>query len=112
MIRTVNIKQDRPTADAAVRRVNMILNLAKSQGDKAIKIVHGYGSTGQGGVIRTHVRRYLQEQKNRGRVRLILPGEEFSIFNPVALQAFACCPELRRDADLERCNPGITVVVL
>ena len=42
----------------------------------------------------------------------VIPGEEFTIFEPRTLAAFQRCPGLRRDPDLERHNNGITVVVL
>ena len=42
----------------------------------------------------------------------MIPGEEFTIFEPRTLAAFQRCPDLRKDPDLERHNNGITVVVL
>ena len=110
-IRTVNVKDGMPTADVALRRVNMALTLAKSQGDKALKLIHGYGSTGPGGVIRTQTRRYLAEQKARGKLSAFIPGEAFSIFNETTLKAFGVCPALRQDSDLGRSNDGITIVI-
>ncbi|MEG2815927.1 MAG: hypothetical protein RR885_06860, partial [Oscillospiraceae bacterium] len=62
----VNIKSDMPTASDAVKRVTYNIRNGKSWGCSAIKIIHGYGSTGKGGRIRTETRRYLQEQKQKG----------------------------------------------
>ena len=45
-------------------------------------------------------------------LRDVIPGEEFTIFEPRTLAAFQRCPDLRKDPDLERHNNGITVVVL
>jgi hypothetical protein len=50
--------------------------------------------------------------KERGELRDVIPGEEFTIFEPRTLAAFQRCPDLRKDPDLERHNNGITVVVL
>jgi len=111
-MRTVNIKEDNPTVDVALRRLNMVLTLAKSQGERAVKIIHGYGSGGQGGAIRTGARKFLAQQKAQGRIRAFIPGEEFSIFHPATLEAFALCPALRQDSDLGRSNDGVTVVLL
>jgi len=111
-LKVINIKEGMPTADIALRRVNMALTLAKSQGERAVKIIHGYGSGGKGGIIRTRTRAYLAEQKAKGRIRAFIPGEEFSIFNDVVLKAFAVCPALRQDSDLGRSNDGVTVVVM
>jgi len=112
MIKTANIKSDMPTADQAVRRAEGVLATARITGSKAVKIVHGYGSTGVGGRIRTEVRRYLREQLRKGKIRAVIPGEDFTIFNEAALRAFALCPALRRDSDLNRDNQGITIVIL
>ncbi|MDR0446212.1 MAG: hypothetical protein LBH17_04150 [Oscillospiraceae bacterium] len=108
----MNIKQDMPEAGLAVRRVTYNIRNGKQLGASAIKFIHGYGSTGRGGKIRTEVRRYLTEQKRRGQIRDFITGESFSIFDEATRGAFNCCDDLRRDSDLERHNNGITIVVL
>ena len=108
----VNIKADLPTADLAVKRVGYNIQNGKVWGCGAIKIIHGYGSSGKGGKIRTEVRRYLAEEKARGRIRDYIPGEYFSIFDEATRRAFDRCAELRRDSDLERSNNGITIIIL
>ena len=111
-LKEVNIKYDMPTASDAVKRVTYNIRNGKAWGCGAIKFIHGYGSTGKGGRIRTEVRRYLEDQKRRGYIRDYIPGENLSIFDEATRQAFAFCDELRRDPDMERHNNGITVVVL
>jgi hypothetical protein len=111
-LKEVNIKSDMPTADIAVKRVTYAIRNGKSLGASAVKIIHGYGSTGKGGRIRTETRRYLEDQKRRGLIRDYIAGEDFSIFNEVTRAAFMVCDDLRRDSDLERSNNGITIVVL
>jgi hypothetical protein len=110
-VKEVNIKSDMPTADDAIKRITYHLRTSKTLGIKALKIIHGYGSTGTGGRIRVEARRYLGEQKKKGFIREFIPGEAFSIFDAATLRAFTICPELRRDPDLERHNNGITVVL-
>ena len=111
-LKQVNIKSDLPTADEAVRRVTFNIRNGKAWGCGAIKIIHGYGSTGKGGRIRSEVRRYLADQKRKGYIFDCIPGEEFSIFNEATRRAFDRCGELRGDDDLERFNNGVTVAVL
>ncbi len=110
-LKEVNIKSDMPTADAAVKRVTWNIHNGRALGAGAIKIIHGYGSSGKGGRIRTEVRRYLEREKEKGTIRDFIPGENFSIFNEATRQAFARCGELRGDPDLERYNNGITIIV-
>ena len=111
-LKEVNIKYDMPTASDAVKRVTYNIRNGKSWGCAAIKIIHGYGSSGKGGKIRTDVRRYLGEQKSKGYIKDFIPGENFSIFDAKTRDAFMLCDDLRRDSDLERSNNGITVVIL
>ncbi|MCL2567963.1 MAG: hypothetical protein FWE12_00790 [Oscillospiraceae bacterium] len=111
-LKEVNIKEDLPTAKTAVGRVSSHLQTGRTLGAGAVKIIHGYGSTGTGGKIRNSVRQHLEEQKKLGRIRDFIPGEQFSIFHEGTRLAFARCPELRQDRDLERHNNGMTVVVL
>ena len=111
-LKEVNIKSDMPTADDAVRRITYNIRNGKSFGAAAVKIIHGYGSTGQGGKIRVQARKYLQSQKNKGLIKDFIPGEDFSIFDERTIKAFQVCDELRRDSDLERHNNGITIVIL
>ena len=111
-LKEVNIKADMPTASDAIKRVTYNIRNGRDWGCAAIKIIHGYGSTGKGGRIRTETRRYLEEQKRKGLILDFIPGEEFSIFNDATRRAFDYCGELRHDSDLERHNNGITIILL
>jgi hypothetical protein len=111
-LKEVNIKSDMPSAQDAVKRVTFHIRSGKTLGYAAVKFIHGYGSTGRGGRIRTEVRRYLEDQKRRGLIRDYIPGENFSIFDEATRRAFSFCGDLRGDPDLERSNNGITVVIL
>jgi len=101
-----------PTADDAIRRITYNIRNSKTLGIKALKIIHGYGSTGMGGKIRVEARRYLGDQKRKGFICDYIAGEDFSIFDAATLKAFLICDDLRHDADLERHNNGITIVIL
>ena len=111
-LKEVNIKYDLPTADQAIKRCTFAIENSKRLGGGAVKIIHGYGSSGKGGRIRVEVRQYLERQKQRGQIRDFIPGERFSIFDESTRAAFMRCDELRRDHDLDAANNGITIVVL
>jgi len=111
-IYTADIKSDMPTAQQALRRVDMAISTARMSGAPAIKLIHGYGSTGRGGVIRTQARRYLGELRAKGKVKRFIPGEHFSIFDADTRAALERCPALRQDSDLERSNNGVTIILL
>ena len=101
-----------PTAETALSRMRQALRAARAQRAGAVKLIHGYGSTGRGGVIRSQARRELAAMERDGKVAGFVPGEEFSPFSAAARRAVERCPELARDRDYTRCNPGVTVVLL
>jgi hypothetical protein len=78
-----------------------------SSGYRLLKIIHGHGSTGKGGSTRELVRNWAF--LHRSRFRAVINGEAYSIVE-MATQ------EMRRevgqypDADLDRCNRGITIL--
>jgi len=111
-IYTADIKSDRPSATQAPRRVDMALAMARISGASVVKLIHGYGSTGQGGAIRIEARRYLGVLKAKGKIKAFIPGEDFSIFSADTRSALQACAALRQDLDLDRQNNGITIILL
>ena len=111
-LREVNLELGRPTANAALKRLTFELHHSRSLGCSALKIIHGYGSSGAGGRIRVEARAYLARLKRKGEITDVIAGEDFSIFNPAVLEAFRRCDGLRKDPDRERHNNGITIIVL
>ncbi len=111
-LKTVNLEAGFPTVDAAVRRLTFELHAARRLGYEALKLIHGYGSSGTGGRIRVESRAYLQRLLVKRQLRAVLTGEQFSIFDEATRAAFAQCDALRRDSDLDRHNNGVTFVVL
>ncbi|MCI9669023.1 MAG: hypothetical protein HFG19_05030, partial [Oscillospiraceae bacterium] len=71
---TVNLKDGMPPAKVAVHRMFSALALAHKTHISAVKLIHGYGSTGKGGKIRGAVRRELREMKAAGKIREFVPG--------------------------------------
>lgn len=111
-LREVNLERGMPRVDAAIRQLTFEVRHSRSLGCTALKIIHGYGSSGAGGRIRVEARAYLARLKDRGEIADYIPGEAFSIFHEATLAAFRRCGALRRDPDLERHNNGVTIVVL
>ena len=88
------------------------LHAARKMGRPGLKLIHGYGSSDTGGKIRTACRKYLRREVEAGRVRLVIRGEDFSIFSEETRRSFTLCAQLRADRDLERENRGVTFVIL
>ena len=108
----LNLELGRPAVHEAISRLETQLRSARQMQAAAVKLIHGYGSSGTGGKIRTACRKWLQEETKRGGIRCWIPGERFTIFDEDTRRAFASCPALRQDRDLERENRGITLVIL
>ncbi len=106
----INIKEDMPTVDEAMRFLQFELTRLRRNKYKCVQIVHGYGSTGKGGVICTKARQWLKAQERNGHLKSVVYGEEFTIFNPVARELKARYPELGQL--LTVCNHGVTIVEL
>ncbi len=111
-IQTVNLEQGMPSGDAAVARLKLELVTLRRMGIDCVKVVHGYGSTGKGGVLRHRTRECLRNLQAQGRVKYFCPGESFGPFENDGRKAIELNPGLRRDQDWARSNHGITIVIL
>lgn len=111
-VRELNLELGYPTVDEALRRLESDLAAAKKLKTPVIKVIHGYGSGGKGGRIRTAAWKYLKAQQAAGRVASVICGEDFSIFHEETRRAFTRCEGLRQDRDLDGDNRGVTFVVM
>lgn len=112
VIQVVNLEQGMPAAAVAMQRMKQALRTARVSRTPAVKLIHGYGSTGRGGAICAEARRELAELQRQGSIRLFVPGEEFSPFYADARRALDLVPQLARDSDYSRTNQGVTIVIL
>lgn len=110
-LREINLEIGRPFVDQAMKHLTMELDQSRRMGCAVLKIIHGYGSSGTGGKIRTASRKHLTQLKEEGQITDFLPGEGFSIFEEATRRAFTRCAALRQDRDLDRCNHGVTFIV-
>jgi len=99
----VNLKEGWPTSPQALARLTTELQRARQNGVGLLKIIHGYGSSGEGGVIREAVQAELVRLEKDGQIRAFIAGEDWRISKH---------RELKRDRDLGRGNRGISVVVV
>jgi len=111
-LKTLNIEAGMPTVEQARQVLLQELRQAKQSGVRAIKIIHGYGSSGKGGALRAGLRKSLLRRKREGLVTRVIFGEKWSVFEEDARYAIECCSELKSDRDLNRSNEGITIVLL
>lgn len=108
----INIEHGRPKAETAIMKLKLELSTLRRIGVRTVKIIHGYGSTGIGGAIRTSARSFLCEQLEAGKIKAFCPGERFGPFEASGRQIVDLDPALRKDPDWGRQNDGVTIVLL
>jgi len=105
----VNLEYGMPTAEMAVQNMKNALISYKRQDYKAVILIHGYGSSGVGGKIKTSVQRSLGDSSLRGIVRLYAGGDQWANRKKEML---SLCKDLENYQHTLSGNPGITVVIL
>lgn len=108
-----NIKQDGPYVDEALERITDLLRKSLEIGVKAIILIHGYGSSGEGGRIKWAIHNALENNRYSDRVDEYHYGEDVA-YGTVAYHAL-----LKRRPGLKHYlkrfkegNAGMTVLLL
>ena len=106
----VDIKAGMPSVDSARERLIVRIVEAQRSGTAVLKVIHGYGSKGVGGKLRVALRKTLERLASEGRVRRIVHGENWDIFDGTTQGLLGDYAELSGDEDLGKQNAGVTVV--
>jgi len=101
-----------PTVEQARLRMQYELHQARKDGCVAVKLIHGYGSSGAGGALRLELQKELRKAARQGAIRALIAGEEWRISNETTWDLLKKFPEWKQDADLGRDNRGISIVAL
>ena len=108
----LNLEDGMPIVEEAIRRMSMGIQEMRVSGIRAVKLIHGYGSTGTGGKIRIGIRRELSTMKKRKLIRDFIPGENFGPFDETSRKMTERNRAIARDPDYGRSNHGITIVMI
>jgi hypothetical protein len=108
---TINLEMGLPTVQEARRLLKIELEKCRDKRVRVAKLIHGYGSTGVGGALRQAIRKSLLLRKKEGVIAEAIFGEKWDIFQIATQRVLQRCPELSKDSDLQRCNPGITIIL-
>ena len=112
MIHEINLEIGTTSVISALKQLEFFIASTRVSKGRVIKIIHGYGSSGKGGKIRTAIRKMLKEYKADDKLNLFIRGEDFSIFDPSPRYLMEMYPETSKDKDLDKQNQGITYVLL
>jgi hypothetical protein len=111
-IKIINLEDGLPKVEAARLRMQHELHLAREQGYVAVKLIHGYGSSGVGGALRVELQKELRRMVDAGHIRAFIPGEDWRVSEEAAWTLLKRYPEWKQDADLGKSNQGVTFVLL
>jgi hypothetical protein len=109
---TVNLENGMPSVPQALSRLATELRTARTRGTKVLKIIHGYGSTGQGGDLRIAIQSTLRRMAESGEIHECIFGENWRRSDEESWELVKRFPALKDDHDFGRGNKGITVVAL
>ena len=109
----LNIKQDGPYVDEALDRLTEYLRKSLEVGIKTIVLIHGYGSSGEGGHIKRAIHDALENNRYSDRVDEYYFGENVA-YGSEAYQALnKRRPGLKRYLKrFKEGNAGMTVLLL
>lgn len=85
----------------ALRKIRLSSHL------RILKIIHGYGSSGKGGNLKTTVKNWIYN--NRKRIKCSINGEQVETFDTDVIELAAECDISLRD-DLGFANEGMTII--
>ncbi len=97
----------RPPARVEADLQTVVLNVRNSNRQRAIKVIHGYGSHGRGGSTRETVRDWAYNFRRH--LRAVIYGENYNIFDDDTQELRDECGKID-DPDLQAANPGITIL--
>jgi hypothetical protein len=111
-IKIIDLEDGLPKVEEARLRMQRELQVARQQGYAAVKLIHGYGSSGVGGSLRIELQKELQRLTGAGTVRSFIAGEDWRISDEKTWELLKLYPEWKRDSDLGKANKGISIVLL
>jgi hypothetical protein len=112
MIRTINIEQGYPSLPQALSRLHQEVRAVRDANSAILKVIHGYGSSGVGGDLRIALQSEAQQMLQRGEIHGCIYGENWRRSDATSWELVKRFPALKDDADFERGNRGITLIIL
>ena len=110
MLRLINLKDEVYNVEYALATVELEIECAKREGLTAIKVLHGYGSHGRGGVIRKALIPLLASWKRSKFILDYFGGDKWNLFDDDAKRILNKDKSIYNDCDIANSNPGITII--
>ena len=108
----INVKSEGQTVSQALGEMEIEIDRCKFAKIPILKVVHGYGSHGVGGVIKVELHKRLRSLKSQGKIKDFIPGEKWIDSNPAKRIAINLCSDLLTRSELNMLNYGVTVIIV
>lgn len=112
-IYTLNLEINLPKVDQAIEKFDQVLSELTGTAVQLVKVIHGYGSSGQGGRIKEAIRQELIYQRRDHLIHSYFAGEDLlpgkASYQDLVKQNPTVKQLLTKDM---LGNPGITLVIL
>lgn len=110
-IKIINLEDGMPKVEQARLRMQHELQTARKQGYVAVKLIHGYGSSGVGGALRIELQKELDRQAKSASIGCFIAGENWRVSDEQTWEWLKRYPEWKQDSDLGKGNKGISIVL-
>jgi hypothetical protein len=109
----IDLEADLPTVEDALERLDGLLSRVQEAGIRMVKVIHGYGSSGKGGLIRAAFREGLLFHRWADRIRDYLPGESLKAGSE-ALHGLSRHHQqlIKSLKGSGQGNPGVTILIM
>ncbi len=111
-IQNVNVETGLPSVEEGVARLKRDIASARHSGVRVLRVIHGWGSSGKGGKLRDACRSFLSRELQAKRLKLVLPGDEYSRRAIAGRDLMSRYEDLKSSERSDSQNPGITMVEL
>ena len=108
----VRVLEGLPQTKTVLKQVEYTVASTRALGGKLLKLVHDETLGPSQARLRAEIRRLLRVMQREGRIRLMIPGEQFSMSDTATRYLADKCPQVELDLDMDKKNGNITVVQL
>jgi len=109
----INVESFSLTVNEALASIETEIDVLKLLNKHVVlKVVHGYGSSGNGGEIKKALPSFLNILKAKGKISDFVANSSFGVLSQKYKTYTKIFPELVLDKDLANQNPGITLIFL
>jgi len=107
-MQTIDVAHPRRQPKQVEEELDAVLSKVRSHSAlRAVKVIHGYGSSGKGGATKETVKNWAYQRRRH--LRATIAGESYDLFNDDTQEMRGECGQMD-DPDLGAANPGVTVL--